>query len=602
MGDPDEPSLRVLPDDVVARLESFHFWHEAPVVSAVLSPDSKTLVSLDSDGTVYGWDRAALCRLYRRQFLGPGYDRRRLSCSPDGRWIGLSQKDPSSVLLFETATGDEWGRLDSCAGHAFSKDGSVLAAWKGRIIRRWSTTDGAELPRLEESPADLIAAAFSPDGRSFVATIAEMHGPVIWDTRTARKVFQPEPNPRVPRATGLAVSPDGESLAVGSFWGVTLWTLEENRARIMGSLDAFGGPPLRFTSDGKGLIGFQRPKLIGLWRLSDGECIETWIFPSTFHGFFDLSEDGTLLILAIGPGINLDPIPAPELRGDAARSRGSITGAGFRVDGRALTWGDDGKAHLWEASTGRRLGIALLPHLPRMSLSKDGRIAASGDEDCSIRVWDPAGGEERLRVEGLPHIAAIDWSPDGKELIAGTERGLLSFWKIDGRKERLRIRTEGVGITALRWSPDGKSIAWGEASGAVAFADAGSGKEHLRYRPRGPQITALAFSPDSRSVATGDKDGAVRRWEDTIAGAPTLLGQSTRPITALAFSPDGRWVAGGCADGQITLWPAGSAAGRVDYTGHRQAVMSLAFSPDGTLLISAASERAAFVWKVPAAK
>src|SRR4051812_16119470 len=82
------------------RLLDPHYEHDAAVVVATLSPDGEILVALDEEGTLTGWRRQPRRKLYARPVFKKGDTARRLTCSPDGRFLALSSKElPSSTLL-----------------------------------------------------------------------------------------------------------------------------------------------------------------------------------------------------------------------------------------------------------------------------------------------------------------------------------------------------------------------------------------------------------------------------------------------------------------------------------------------------------------------
>jgi len=586
-------------EDAVTRLESSPFRNEAPVVSGILSPDAKTLIAADSSGCVIGWDRNTLQRRYRRQIARAGQGRRRLTASADGRWISLSMSDPPTVYVFGTLSGDEVCRLDGCPGAAFSRDGSLLAGWRGRTLRLWDLAEGRELALLEKSDSDLIEAGFSPDGSRLFAAVSGTPAPVIWDRKTLRIVYRPGPDPTQPGALGLAISPDGKTIAVGDAWGATLWKVESIGVGTSSRLDAYGEPPLRFTPDGKSLIGTQNQRRIGLWSLTGGGD-EQWGIPSNVPGFMELADTGDLLIQGSDHRIMIEPLRLHPLERGTLRED-SLTGVGFAPDGRAITFGADGRVGSWEVPAGDEVKGLEGPPLPLLALSRDGTRAAFGSAGKAVHLWDLSRPGERARIDGLSYITSADWTPDGKEVVAGTERGFITFWNVEANRERLRVRTRGVGVTAIRCSPDGAQIAWGEGSGDVVFADRVKGTEEVRYRARGAAITTLAYWADGRSVVTGDRAGSLLRWDDALGREPLLIGRQKHRITALAITPDGRWIASGDSEGNLTLWPPEGDGGvnTYSYTSQGRGITSLAFSPDGKLLVSATGQEAAIVWKVP---
>src|SRR6185295_11512970 len=146
--DPEYPE-RLLPKP--------RFSHDVLLRTAALSCDGATLVALDANGDLLGWDARTARLRYRTRVLGKDEAPQRLTCSPDNRFLVLSPRvAPSGLIrILDLATGREVRRLERGFSPAFSPDGTLLAASDGPTIRQWALKSGAELPGLDPSRQDL---------------------------------------------------------------------------------------------------------------------------------------------------------------------------------------------------------------------------------------------------------------------------------------------------------------------------------------------------------------------------------------------------------------------------------------------------------------
>src|SRR4026209_1968530 len=66
--------------------------HDLPILTATLSVDRKTLVALDAEGAINGWDAVRAKRLYRHPAVGRQEPEQRLTASPCGRFVVVSPR------------------------------------------------------------------------------------------------------------------------------------------------------------------------------------------------------------------------------------------------------------------------------------------------------------------------------------------------------------------------------------------------------------------------------------------------------------------------------------------------------------------------------
>lgn len=592
--EPTVPFAWTNPREPVAILGMPGFSHDAIVSAAAVSSDSKSLLTLDATGMLYRWDLAAGNLLYKKRMPGPPVDRPALLCSPARpRAILFSREaSPGAVRLLDLEAGKEIRRFGPCRSPVLSSDGGVLAGSDGLRVRRWRVETGAELPAFEDPEFELLWVAASPDGTSLAASFRGTGGFVIWDAISGKRRLRWKGDD-VP-ATAISFSPDGKSLAIGDFWGVTI--RDAHDAGATWACDTFDGHPLRITRDGRWLIGTRFRRMLGIWELKSREQMAQIHLPADAGNFLEATAGGETVIRSRGSTVHLIPIEDLILKEDPPSAE-FRTAVRFPSD-RAVAADSNGTVRTFDSSSGREIvSKSTLPG-ETVALSEDRLLLKTGEHE--LVVWDMERGAERVRVKDPDPVVAEALSADGRTMVFGTLTGRVVIWDVENRRERVQVRSKhaGDGIRAIAISPDGRLLAWADGNGAVTYADALTGQEVLRFRPRAGRIRSIAFSPDGKTLATGGEGGEVLLWGREAGVDPEILAPFNEPVVALAFSPEGRRIA--CATwGELVLASTRSNVRMFRYGRCYRRICSIAFSPDGNRLVAGIQGSPALVWAVP---
>jgi RNA polymerase sigma factor (sigma-70 family) len=547
--------------------------HDAAAVSVAFSADGKLVATGTWFGSTYLWDASSGKQLHKLPGSRGGVTA--IAFSPDSMTLAVGGSAADNVRLWDVVTGKEQhsltGGLASLSSEnspdtsvAFAAGGKLLAAAHGDTVRLWKVDTAEVIRQLKGHKERIFAVAFTPSGKVLASGGGD--GTIrLWDVASGAELRRIDAAARNCRIHTLAFSDDGKILASGS---------DDDTLRLW---DAATGGELRRAG------GYQS----GL--RSDVLCVA-------------ISSKGQLAAGYYNGSVRLWKLPSTE---ELLHPGAAASGPGWAEQYLGI---EDGHQEAVET----------------LSVSPDGKIAATAGADRTIRLWDLATGKQLRQFTGT----GATFSSDGRMFATHSGDGPVCLRELPAGK----IVHQFAGSCPV-FTPDGKLVAsvspaegkhWASGYTDIVLREVATGQEVRRLRGHPGHVHCLAFSPDGKTLASGaagqrtegkNVDEApqvvntIRLWDVASGQERFQFGGDKHSVYALAFAPDGRSVASGSyttgaykkrreSDAAVHIWETATGKERLQLHGHQGWVSSVAFTPDGRFVAAGGLDHSVRLWEL----
>ena len=276
---------------------------------------------------------------------------------------------------------------------AFSPQAKLIAVGSYAAVQLLDGTTRQPVRTMEGVAGKVNALRFSADGSMLFAAAGDAGiGGIAYQWKTADGALVRTYEGHKDALYALALSPDGQTLATGSYdQKIKLWNVADGKEIKLLSGHNGGVYGLSFRPDGKVLASASADRTVKLWDVATGKRLDTLSQPLKEQTTVAFAPDGKTLVAG-------------------------------GVDSRIRVWGVSEKAE--EGSN--PLLLTRFAHegaILNLTFSTDGQRLVSTAADRAVKVWKAADVTE-LHVLELQS----DWSP-GLALLDG---GLLAVGRMDG--------------------------------------------------------------------------------------------------------------------------------------------------------------------------
>jgi WD40 repeat protein/serine/threonine protein kinase len=275
---------------------------------------------------------------------------------------------------------------------------------------------------------------------------------------------------------------------------------------------------------------------------------------------------------------------------------GSVHDLRFTPDGRLVSgsgWKEgDHSVRVWDPATGQELRRIPTPSGVRsLALSADGRFALAGLSRGPVLYLDLDTGQvvNRFLGHGLWVVSWVAFAPDGRHAFSGSEDGTVRQWNLEDGKEVSRVHVEGKWVNGGAVLPDGRRLLTADDGGRLQLWDLAAGQEIKRIDLGHVWVCCLGLTPDGRQALVGTMNGNV--WDLDTGERVRVFEGHDGEVRQMALSPDGRQLLTASWDGKVRLWDFPTGELRRVLGSHDELVFAAAFSPDGRLAASGGGGR-----------
>jgi WD40 repeat protein len=264
----------------------------------------------------------------------------------------------------------------------------------------------------------------------------------------------------------VAFGPEGRTIISGGD-DHTLRTWESNTGACtrISKFDCWSEEHNSFaiTSDGKLALVGSMYKESNLFDVETGRCVRTFEHCGGYPISVAISPDDKYAVSGNWESIGLWDLKTGQcLRVFKLKSDVYVKPVAFFSDTRFAIFafaGDDSSMQLWNMETGKpiRQFEGHTDYVNSVSISEDGRYAASGSDDKRLRLWEVGTGKCLMLFEGHNHcVDAVAVSPDGGYILSGGTDHTVRLWDtMTGECLSVLSGHEG-GVKSVAFSSDGE--------------------------------------------------------------------------------------------------------------------------------------------------
>lgn len=195
-----------------------------------------------------------------------------------------------------------------------------------------------------------------------------------------------------------------------------------------------------------------------------------------------------------------------------------------------------------------------------LAVSADGKKLAAGGCDRAVRIWDLAGGLDKIALEQTVEnhadwVLGVSLSADGKYLLTAGRDKTAKVWDLKAKESVLTFPEHQnivYGVAVKADASVGYSV--GADRQVRTWKPTGEGKQIKATGGHGDEVFKVVAHPSQPLLITASADKSVRSWDmEKLSNVKTFQGLNDF-VYAIAIGAEGKQVAAGSYDGEVRIW------------------------------------------------
>lgn len=269
------------------------------------------------------------------------------------------------------------------------------------------------------------------------------HLPLIRDPKTRSLSLQGHHLP----VTIMRISPDGHTLATGSWNSVHLWHTANNAWHKCVADHQVAIWDVRFSPDGRYIVTVSHDLEVKLWDTVTGVCQKA--FEGENRDVLFSRNSKTLVLIPEGSIMQLFDAVSLKRKRLLKGHKGNVLEADISANTRTLvSASSDDTVRIWDAVTGTaKYALKCQSEIIAVACSPDGRTLSVSFSDSTLRLWDTDGKAwMQTFTHGAKHVQGVSWSTDSRSIVLNCYESILI---LDARTDVCR-QTLPAGPTHVR--------------------------------------------------------------------------------------------------------------------------------------------------------